>query len=93
MITMDVLDGPGPKRGDLVQTNVGDKRERTWLVINSHKIREGRYKVLMGRWWELEVEMRVNLARSAERNGGQRVFTFQRYKPRRKPASKRYEKW
>lgn len=87
---IDILDGgPGPKRGDLVETNVGDKRQRTWFVLRARRIRRkdrsapARYEVEMARWWELEVEMRLRLYRSAERNGGQRVIHFTRY--RRKP--------
>jgi hypothetical protein len=84
MMTIDILDGgPGPKRGDLIQSNVGGRRERTWLVIRSHHMRRARaphrYRVLAARWWELEPEIRVQLFRSAQRNGGQQVFFFKRY--------------
>lgn len=87
MIMMDMLDGdPAPKRGDIVQTNVGDRRERTWLVLGARKVKRKaglvpRYQVHMARWWELEPEIRVLLYRSAERNGGQRVIYFKRYSP------------
>jgi len=29
-----------PKRGDLLHTNVGDRRERTWLILRVHHIRK-----------------------------------------------------
>jgi hypothetical protein len=74
---------PGPKRGDLIQTNVGKPRERTWLVLSSRHMKRAkhprRFKVWMGRWWELEPEMRLRLYHSAERNGGQRVLHVWRY--------------
>jgi hypothetical protein len=77
-----------PKRGDLVQTAIGTKRERTWMVLQSHHMKRAkhprRYKVWMARWWELEPEMRMSLYRSAERNGGQRVILFQRYPQQKK---------
>lgn len=82
---MDLLDGgPAPKRGDLVQTNVGDRRERTWPVLHAQRVRRRqeevpRYRIHMARWWELEAETRQRLFRSAERNGGQEVHFFFRY--------------
>lgn len=92
---IDILDGgPGPKRGDLVQTNIGDRRERTWIVLRArHKKRAKRpfrYDVWAARWWELEPEMRLRLFQSAQRNGGQRIFWMRRY-----PAKKRksFEDW
>ena len=33
----------------------------------------------MARWWELEMDLRLALYVSAERNGGQRVILFKRY--------------
>lgn len=30
--------GPGPKRGDLVHSNVGDRRERTWFILRARRI-------------------------------------------------------
>jgi hypothetical protein len=91
MITIDILDGgPAPKRGDLVHTNIGDRRERTWLVIRVRAIRRRetslppRYEVWMERWWQIEPDMRMRLYGSAERAGGQRVIMFRRY-----PAKKR----
>ena len=68
MITIYMSDGdPAPKRGDLVQTNVGYRRERTWLVIKARKIKRKteigspRYHVWMARWWELETDLRLTL--------------------------------
>jgi hypothetical protein len=91
MITIDILDGgPAPKRGDIVQTNVGDRRERTWLVIRVRHVRRRenslmpRYEVWTARWWELEPDMRMRLFASAERAGGQRVILFKRYPPKKR---------
>lgn len=28
-----------PKRGDLAHTNCGDRRERTWFILHSHKVK------------------------------------------------------
>lgn len=67
---------PTPKRGDLMQSNRGTPRERTWLVLRSVRMKsqKRRYAIFRARWWELEVEMRMRLYRSAERNGGQAVW-------------------
>ena len=81
--------GMVPKRGDLVQTFVGDKRERTWMVIKARRIRSPymAWELWTVRWWEIEPDLRIRLWRSAERNGGQNVL---RYEPvKRKPRKKR----
>lgn len=89
-ITIDMLDGTTiPKRGDLVQTNVGDVRERTWFVLRTRRLvprKKGvpRAKLWIERWWELEPAFRLRLYRSAIRNGGQRVIHFKRYPSKRK---------
>lgn len=90
MTWMEVTDGgPHPKRGDIIETNIGGKRERTWLVLRATRMRDmkgggfPRFKLFMARWWELEADMRMRLWRSATRNGGQSVFHFKRYSPRR----------
>jgi len=86
---------PAPKRGDIFQSNVGDRRERTWLVLAVHELPQRtcrqmggiltrRYKVWAARWWELEPEIRVRLYRSAERAGGQNVHGFRRFPAKRK---------
>lgn len=79
--------GRAPKRGDLIQTNVGDKRERTLIVIRATRRRCQRpcFNLWVERWWEIEPGLRNALYRSAVRHGGQRVFFFRRYKctPRR----------
>jgi len=82
---------PAPKRGDLVHTNVGNKRERTWLVLKAQRVKRNqansttiRYKVHLARWWELNPKLRLALYRSAERNGGQRVIHFKPYPVRSK---------
>lgn len=88
---MDILDGgPPPKRGDVVQTNLGNRRERTWLVLRVRRIRRRdrtappRFAIWMARWWELEKEMRLRLYESAERAGGQAVHHFTRYPAKKK---------
>jgi hypothetical protein len=99
VILIDILDGsPGPKRGDIVQTNVGNRKERTWLVLKSRKISRKastsypRYQVWMARWWHLETELRLALYRSAERNGGQQVISFKRYPAKRRRGFEDYMK-
>lgn len=100
MILIDIFDdGPAPKRGDLVQTNVGKPRERTWFVLHAHRVNRivhihdreralrdmiPRFKLWTARWWELEPDMRMRLYRSAERNGGQNVHPFFRYPAKKK---------
>jgi len=89
-----------PKRGDLVQSNVGDKRERTWLVLTTHVlptrrcdfmgITAQRTRVWAERWWELDPEIRTGLFRSAERAGGQRLHEFRRFPPKRRPTFEQY---
>ena len=82
----DVQDFRAPKRGDLLQSNIGHRRERTWLVLRSvrAKRRTGRYHLWVERWWELEPDFRMRLFSSAERAGGQQLFRFYRY-----PSTKR----
>lgn len=94
-----------PKRGDLVQTNIGSQRERTWFVLAAHILPTRpapahwssswgtlaqRTQLWAVRWWELEPEMRMALFRSAERAGGQITHPFQRFPPKRKPTFERY---
>lgn len=89
MVTIDMLDGSQiPKRGDILQTNVGDRRERTFLILCSRRLKPTkgvpRAKLWAERWWEIEPELRMALLRSAERNGGQRVVKFFRYGSKRR---------
>lgn len=88
---IDILDGgPAPKRGDIVQTNVGNPRERTWLILSARMMRRRadrsvpRFDVWMARWWELEPGFRMRLFRSAGRAGGQNVIYFHRYPAKKK---------
>ena len=81
------LTEPGhPKRGDLMQTAVGTKRERTWFIWFSRralKVPHG-FQILRVRWWEIEPHVRLMLHKSAERQGGQTVwFQNPNPKPRR----------
>jgi hypothetical protein len=89
------VDHSAPKRGDLLQSNIGKRTERTWFILSAKELPQKtcqemggivarRYKVVAVRWWELEPETRILLFRSAERRGGQEVHTFQRFKPKRK---------
>lgn len=75
-----------PKRGDLVQSNVGNPRERTWFILRAKptKGKPRRFQLWMERWWALEPEMRMRLYASAIRNGGQELFLFHRYPPKPK---------
>lgn len=84
---MDMADDcPDPKRGDIVQSNVGTPKERTWLVVYAvpRRTKARRFKVHAVRWWDLEPRFRQKLAQSAERAGGQNVIIFQH-----NPAKKR----
>ena len=95
-ITIDMLDGSGlPKRGDLIQTNIGDRRERTAIILRVHKLRPTRgvprCKIWAERWWQVEPDLRLRLFQSAERNGGQGVIRFRRYKPVKR--KKTFEAW
>lgn len=86
-ITVDIYSGGAPKRGDLLQTNTGDKRERTCFIINSRPLKERRgvprYRLDAVRWWEIEPSLRNALFRRAERHGGQRVLNYKRYPARK----------
>ena len=86
---------PAPKRGDLLQSNVGKKTERTWLILSVRELPQKvckemggiltcRWKLWAERWWELEPETRIRLWSSAERAGGQVVHGFQRFPVKRK---------
>ena len=94
-ITMDMLDKSRiPKRGDLLHTNQGDRRERTWFVLHVHKLKPTigvpRCRLWAERWWALEPEMRMSLFRSAERAGGQRVITCKRYPAKKRKTFEQY---
>lgn len=90
------LSEPRPKRGDIFQSNAGDRRERTLIVLGVRTvptrwckemaITAQRTKVWAERWWEIEPETRLALFRSAERAGGQELFTFRRFPVKRKPS-------
>lgn len=96
---IDMNCGQTPKRGDIIQTNVGDRRERTWLVLHARRVRRRddrtkyvqvtpRFDVWAARWWELEPDFRMRLFHSAERRGGQQIIYFRRYpaKKKRRPV-------
>jgi hypothetical protein len=76
------------KRGDLLYSNAGNKRMRTWFVIRAKRMRRSkrpyRFKVWMARWWEIETDMRNKLYQSAERAGGQNVIYLKRYPAKKK---------
>ena len=86
---------PIPKRGDLLQSNIGKKTERTWLILAVKELRScvcqemggvitTRWKVWAERWFELEPETRMRLFRSAERAGGQELHGFKRFPVKKK---------
>lgn len=78
---MKTPNGGKPKRGDLMQTAMGTKRERTWFIwFVRRKIKDpaGHWKVLRVRWWEIDPGVRQMLWKSAERAGGQIVWRQQR---------------
>jgi hypothetical protein len=82
-MTMDMLDGSDvPKRGDLLQSNVGDRRERTWFVLTVRRLKPTkgvpRCRLWIERWWDVDVELRMRLYNNAVRNGGQRLVQFTR---------------
>jgi hypothetical protein len=86
-ITIDMNPGDrAPKRGDLLQTNIGNRRERTCLILRSRRSRRqvDRFHLWCERWWELEPDLRLRLYRSAERAGGQNLIGFVRYRPAKK---------
>lgn len=76
-----------PKRGDILQTNVGDRRERTFLILRSRRMRteKHRFQLWAERWWQIEPDTRMRLYESAERNGGQTAHPFHRYPAKKKP--------
>jgi len=84
----DAPNGMAPKRGDLMQSNIGDKRERTWIILKAVKRRtyRNRYNIWSARWWELDAEFRMKLFLSAQRNGGQNVFPLYRYPVKKKKS-------
>lgn len=89
-----------PKRGDLMQSNVGKKTERTWIILAVRKLKPKfcaemgcethRYKVWAERWWELDPAMRMALWQSAERAGGQSVHGFYRFPAKKPPTFEQY---
>lgn len=48
-ITIDINSGPNPKRGDLIHTNVGNKRERTCFIVKVKPLRMSRFRVIPDR--------------------------------------------
>jgi hypothetical protein len=92
-VYIDCPSGLAPKRGDIMQTNVGNRRERTCLILGVRCMRRSsrhslqRYNVWAERWWQMEPILRWRLYLSAERNGGQQIIHFQRYSV--KPTKKR----
>lgn len=95
LVTMDMEPGTSiPKRGDLLQTNVGDKRERTWLILHVHLLRPTkgvhRCRVWAERWWQVDEDLRLKLFHSAERADGQMCIVFKRY-PARKSGRHTFE--
>ncbi|HZC21792.1 MAG TPA: hypothetical protein VE866_00510 [Candidatus Binatia bacterium] len=93
IVTMNLLNGsPVPKRGDLLHTNIGDRRERTWLILHVRffNSRVSRCRVWAERWWQIEPELRMQLFRSAERNGGQHLIAYTRPKAKKCKSFEEY---
>lgn len=91
-MNIDMLHGDAlPKRGDLMESNSGNRKMRTWLVLAVHPLKPirgvPRARLWMERWWEIDPGLRNRLARSAERNGGQRLICFVRYPAKKKAKS------
>jgi len=89
---------PAPKRGDLLQSNIGARTERTWLILGVRElaphicqemggIMTRRYKVWAERWWRLEPETRMRLFRRAQRSGGQLLYQMKRFPAKRKAVT------
>ena len=94
-MTLDMLDGsPIPKRGDLLESNVGDRRQRTWFILSVKALKPTkgvpRCRVWVERWFDLEPSLRVSLWRSAERGGGQKVVHFRRYPAKKRKTFEQY---
>jgi hypothetical protein len=94
-LTLDMLDGsPIPKRGDLIRTNIGNRRERTWFVLRVHALKPTkgvpRCRLWAERWYDVDVELRMRLYSSAERNGGQRCIDTKRYPTKKKKSFENY---
>jgi hypothetical protein len=87
LVSVNMFSRGTPKRGDILQTNVGDRRERTFLILSVRRMRSTigvipRFKVWAERWWEIEPELRMRLFLSAERAGGQQYIYFTRDPPK-----------
>jgi len=88
---MEIADGaPAPKRGDLLYTNIGGSRERTWLILRAVRMKteKRRYALWRERWWQVEPDLRVRLYRSACRHGGQMTWVAKALpgKPKRRKS-------
>jgi len=81
---------PAPKRGDLIYSGKGTRKERTWIIIRSvlkKRAKNRSFGIFRARWWELEPDMRIRLYRSAQRNGGQVTWwTWPLSKPKKKQS-------
>ncbi len=87
-VSIDFHSGGAPKRGDILQTNIGNRRQRTFLILKIHSLRPingvPRYSVWAERWWVIEPEIRMRLYESAQRAGGQKVINFSRAPAKKK---------
>ena len=97
--TLDLQpEDPAPKRGDLLYSKAVDVRgSRTYIVLSSRLVRRRdpdekhrRFKLTMVRWWEIRPQFRQLLHRLAERDGGQQVFFFERYPPKKRVTFEQY---
>lgn len=80
---------PVPGRGDLIETALETKRQRTWFVLGTKRMSPAadgtpRVKLWIERWWDLDPATRMRLFKSAERRGGQVVIPTRRIPAKRK---------
>lgn len=91
-------DDPAPNRGDLLYSKAVDVRgSRTYFVLRSRPVKrrdpdavQRRYSLEIVRWWLIRPETRQLLYRHAEREGGQQVFFFERYPPKKRLSFEQY---
>lgn len=91
---MEIEDGSTwPKRGDLMQTAIGTRKQRTWFILRAVPMRTEklRYRIWRARWWEIDPDLRMRLYRSAERNRGQTTWYAHPQKRNPRPRKKRMD--
>ena len=80
---------PPPKRGDLMQSNIGDRRERTWIIARVRRIKRKdsnacrRFEITLYRWWTLSVKARQKLCSAQMRSLFNVQSVFELYRTKR----------